>query len=593
MLSVASQPLGAMLWELWQISRRDLLLRFGFVATCLLLLFAMSKSLDEPQMTVVRGIVVMLTAVACIFSTTWMVDFDNQQLGFIFRLGFTRPVSSRQLVLVPMLFSIAASMLGYVACGLIANLLLDLSLPLAGPALLIGFTVCLMISVVWSVTHSIEKLIAGFLVVAAILGGLTLRHPPLVGEPILLAIGMPEYYHFQWFDYVGMALLIGLSILVTIHAVGRQRHGEAIRWSLLLTSIFSGRIGNRFFESSKTWLETCTRPQALRNSWSAQCWLELRRSGNLLVVVLATPIVVLAFIAGVPLINESWGGAHAPRMWMGVILFSPMFFQLLATDAVIGLRHNQGSTELSQFDATRPLRCDEMIAIKLAAVSGWSWLGSLLMIATAFAHSMFTWNWQYWQELQQAATAIYQQVASGNWSQGTLANPALSPDGGSGASLAWLITNCLVVLFIASIFSTALLMNFVYCMAKFPRVLFCMMLLFLLHIGLFAWDVQVGRFGFLWRFYGYAIPLGLNILSIFAIGLGMRSRLQSKRYLAVTLSLWLLLMLCSFLIVQCFSSAVPLASIQPTIRLWGSTMLLVPLAAVAFAPWALAAFRHG
>lgn len=592
MLSVANQPLGAMLWELWQISRRDLLLRFGFVATCLLLLFAMSKSLDEPQMTVVRGIVVMLTAVACIFSTTWMVDFDNQQLGFIFRLGFTRPVSSRQLVLVPMLFSIAASMLGYLACGLIANLLLDLSLPLLGPALLIGFTVCLMISVVWSLTHTIEKLIAGFVVAATILGGLMLRHRPLDGEPILLAIGMPEYYRFQWFDYLGMASLSGLSMLVTIHAVGRQRHGEAIRWSWLLTSVFSGRIGNRFFETCKNWLETCTRPQVLRNSWSAQTWLELRRSGNLLVVVLATPLVVLAFIAGVPLINESWGGAHAPRMWLGVILFSPIFFQLLATDAVIGLRHNQGSTQLSQFDATRPFRCDEMIAIKLMAVSGWSWLGSLLMIAAAFAHSTFTWSWQYWQELQQAAEAVLQQAAAGNWNQAPLANPVLNPDH-DGNSFGWLAIYGVVALFIAPVFSTALLMNFVYCAAKFPRVLFGGMLFMLANIGLFAWDVQAGQLGFLWRFYGYAAPLGLIALSILSIGTGIGSRQLSRRYVVVTLGLWLLLVLCNFLILGTLSSGAVLASVNPMLGMWGCAAVLAPLGAATIAPWAFAAFRHG
>jgi len=232
MQSFSPRILPVMLWELWRVSRWEMLARYSIMAALLALISSISQGFGEAHLGVIRGIVILLAGVGCVFSTTWLGDLDNQKAGFTFRLGYTRPISNLQMVLVPTVYSVANAMLGYLACALLVQLMLGQRLPLVGPTLIFGCLVSVSTAVVWSSIHTVEKLSALFAMVGLALGLLAARHSLQADDaPILLAIGKPEFFDLAWYEYLGLFLLSSLALAVTVYAVGQQRFGEGVRWS--------------------------------------------------------------------------------------------------------------------------------------------------------------------------------------------------------------------------------------------------------------------------------------------------------------------------------------------------------------------------
>jgi hypothetical protein len=250
MQSFSARILPVMLWELWRASRWEMLARYSIIAAFLTLIFSISQDFGEVHREVIRGVVILLVGVGCVFSTTWLGDLDNHKAGFTFRLGYTRPISNLQMVLVPTVYSVANAMLGYFACALLVQLMLGQRLPLLGPSLIFGCLVSVSTAVVWSSTHTAEKLIALFAVVGLSLGLLAARHSLHSGDTqILLAIGKPEFFDLAWYEYLGLFLISSLSLAATIFAVGQQRFGEGVRWSSLMVRAVNAIATQRWWIS--------------------------------------------------------------------------------------------------------------------------------------------------------------------------------------------------------------------------------------------------------------------------------------------------------------------------------------------------------
>jgi uncharacterized membrane protein len=109
-------PQRAILWELWRTGRSDLMIRV-FSLSLLVLLFAIVISTSRLKGSVlepVAGMTVLFLMICAAFSSLWMQELDTQQSGFSLRLGFTRPVATAWLVLLPMLYGVATSVVCYV-----------------------------------------------------------------------------------------------------------------------------------------------------------------------------------------------------------------------------------------------------------------------------------------------------------------------------------------------------------------------------------------------------------------------------------------------------------------------------------------------
>ena len=167
-----------------------------------------------------------------------------------------------------------------------------------------------------------------------------------------------------------------LALVVTVVSVGRQRYGEAWSWSRPLTSAALAILKTNWLNGMTVWMIRRTHRPAFRHSIAVQFWVDIRRSITQLYTIFILSLVAWAFIGFVPLVNADWGGAHSPRLFLGMVVAIPLISQLIITDSVVGLRLVHGRVVLSNYDGTRPLRCDQMIAVKILVIAGWSLVDS-------------------------------------------------------------------------------------------------------------------------------------------------------------------------------------------------------------------------
>ena len=167
--------LRALVWEQWRISRLELLLRIAFAGMVLILISVAVAKADDAVLTVLRGILIFLIGFSALFSASWTSEFDSRQFGFTYRLGFTRPISTSSLVVVPIGYSLFWSLVFYIGGALAVFLTTGLALPLAGPSAIIACSVCMLIAGAWMPTHVGGRIVGMVGAIAATMGWLWLR----------------------------------------------------------------------------------------------------------------------------------------------------------------------------------------------------------------------------------------------------------------------------------------------------------------------------------------------------------------------------------------------------------------------------------
>ncbi len=180
---------------------------------------------------VIRGIVLMLLMIVSLFSTTWLSNIESRQRGFCFRLGFTRPVSTAKLVLVPMLFIMASAVVCFFLPVMLFRLLFGSPMPFFGPAAVIACSIAVFVMSTWSPTTLFGKCVgigAGTVAMFwGVAGLLAMSGDP---DPLILVLGKPDAFDFAWPESLGLFAVTVLACVVTVFAVDRQRHGAALRW---------------------------------------------------------------------------------------------------------------------------------------------------------------------------------------------------------------------------------------------------------------------------------------------------------------------------------------------------------------------------
>ena len=145
-------PVTAIIWELWRTSRLELLIRVGglLAMTILITAIAWVHPSDSPTVRAINGILLMVAGAVSAASSTWILALESQQKGFTLRLGFARPVTTWLMVVLPVLYSILAS----IGCFLISMSLyswaIGTSVPLAGPCVFIACVVAIFLAATWS-----------------------------------------------------------------------------------------------------------------------------------------------------------------------------------------------------------------------------------------------------------------------------------------------------------------------------------------------------------------------------------------------------------------------------------------------------------
>ena len=392
-------PAQAIFWELWKTTRKELLLKFAYISALMsfLIIMPLGKDFSGPQQLVINGIIVLVIAICSASMSTCWIQLDNTNNGFVFRLGFTRPVSTRMLVLLPLLYTVSCAVISYVLPVVIGNIFLSDPVPIVGPAALVAAFSAGMLMATWSPATHINRFICLFLFAITFIAIVFLRHSfDTSGEPLLMALGRGGYYLLPWTILFAIVFVV-VSWIVATCCVSLQRRGDRLL----------------DFSSIRNWLSP---PQSgfvqaapFSSPLMAQMHYEISKSAKrvLLFAVFFAIAGVVFVTAGKLLFNEAQG---VGVVWCGFLLLSPVVFQILASESAIGVRVKQGAVQYSVFDATRPFTNDQLIAIKLMTIGLVTFAGWLVVAAIAIPGFLLSVDLQLLQPTFDAISAYIGQV---------------------------------------------------------------------------------------------------------------------------------------------------------------------------------------
>lgn len=270
------------------------------------------------------------------------------------------PISTRELVLWPMLTGGVAAALGWILPVMLILMPLGVRPPLAWPAVMVAAALFVVQALIWSpmVLPYLRIVLAVVLVPALITLG-TQAALAGVSEGALAA---------------GFAVLAVAAYGLAVAGLSRARRGEMLTWRFPGIALFGrGGTGTAFASAER-----------------AQLWLEWREGG------LAHPMITGALCVLLVLLPLVWMHETGPvelgtdvlevNLW--VRLFSTAFLLLPACAAVSGLGWQEGLRRrgegLSPFTATRPLSEAAMVGAKFKAAAlstALSWLVALVTAA--------------------------------------------------------------------------------------------------------------------------------------------------------------------------------------------------------------------
>ncbi len=554
-------PIQAMIWELWRTSCVEWLFRIGAQCGLVVWLHWFAKNLGSGkthEQHVIQGLMIMMLAMTCLFSMTWLNHLDNSRKGFSFRLGFTRPVSTVKLVVVPMMFVTASAVICFLVPAALLGWLWGSSIHLLSLSTGIACLVTCFVASAWAPTTILGRWVGMAIVAMGFLAGMSVFHVQRSdSEPFFLAIGQPGYFEFAWYHYVACSIAAILAVFVTISGVERQRHGEAWRLDMPWTAVLT-KLGKRF--------DTLVSPrQQFASKFRAQCWYEMRRFGYIVLLLgVLAPFFPLFFSILATWVEPNWQGT--PVAWILALAICPFVYQLVGAEGSLGLRRKQGATYLSPFDATRAAQNGQLIATKLfiiaaCAAAGWLWMG-----VTAGLYSTLAGKWADWGRIGEVLPNVMENVP-GRWRVAAIPTAILVYASSSSASLAlglWL--------------------------ALYPRRIMCGFVVLALHVPLVFWDArQDWALQGLWTAYGYLLAAAILGGGLYIIWKAVSSGYLGSRLFGGACCLWLVYVSTT---VAVYVEFVPLNLFPPVVIFLGMSSLLVPLAALALAPLALAAHRH-
>jgi len=554
-------PVHALLWELWRLSRWEIVFRIVGVSVLWgsTFYFVDIATPGAEESLYLTFPVLLLLLVTSMFSGLWLNSFDNRQHGFHFYLGFTRPISTPLLVAIPMVYIACTAALCYLVPAALLRVLFDAPFPLFPVAALVAAACAGFVMAVWS-SQTILARGLSFLAIAGIYGSTvvtwTARHPEIFDELIESPESLLAAFSFSAWHYAVLLLFFVAAVAVTMYAVDRQRHGDKLEIRRFARAFF-GRVNK---------LSRGHRP--FKTPGRAQFWFEMRRSGTrvLLFSVVAAPI---AFF-GLLLLNAFGDFREVGTViWFGLLGCCPSAFVIMGAQWLLGMKRKQGATSLSTFDATQAMGNSRLILTKLAVLTT-SVLAGWLIVACAGAIWLSLWgDPQVWND-PAAAEKI---------------GPILA-----GVSPLWWagIAVVAVVLYVSG--STVFLAGGWWCQL-YPKISVTVIFVTYSYGALAVADAKHGWFPkTFWDVHAWVLAIAFVIGTTLALRAALRWGFLPKGYFVVALCSWAAYV-CVVLTVY-LTVATEIVQLPLSVMALGLGSLTLPLASVALAPLALAAHRH-
>lgn len=328
-------PVTAMLWALWRLTR----VRLSCLAALVLGIGWVLLELAGPQRAVAQPVVVLIAALATAFwsSGTRLLD----RAGFPFATDFTRPVPTWLLAGMPLLYVGVVAAAVFALPLLVLGTVFDLAFPLSsGAAYLSAMTLVVVASTWWSRSRAVR--LTGQIVAPL---ALVLLLRSYLGDDVP---EMAKWLRFGPRDYVPAMLAAVFAFALTTIGVERQRRGdeglEALADAAGPPSWWARLVELRRDGSGALLRAPCPTASPAR----AELWLELKYRG-------APVLAVGALIAfAIPL---AFRAMHSipPHLPVVTALASLAIPVLVGVNASMWRGGGAWRMPMSPFEAVRPL----------------------------------------------------------------------------------------------------------------------------------------------------------------------------------------------------------------------------------------------
>lgn len=545
--------LRAMLWELWRTSQLELFARLGFQFLIVAIFAAILPGAGSPgESQLLVGILVIFLVASSVGSQTWLRELDRGRSGFSFRQGFVRPTPTWLLVLAPLAFCVATALLTYLYPIWVFWLFVETPVPVGGPCLFIATCVVCLVAATWSARTQVGKLLALFAVVVGFAAWIGCR---VAGSPesALLTLGSIEFYRVLPGD-VGLAtVVVVVAVAALLAAVRRQRCGEG--WAVSTPGRLPWR---RERQASLIGIGAQSPLYSQFRCEASRCFPQV------LTLSVVAPLLIGVFLSVVPALTPNW--QYSPFVWAAALAICPMIYQIVGAEACLGLTYHRGSTTLSTFEATRPIRSDQLVLSKMLAIGSASMIGVLGLAIVAAVHTTVTGGWRDATDALASVRPLVAETSPASWAR---------------------LLFCTVFIFTSS---TATMLAGALWMPLYRKQFIAAFFVGLLAALLAVLDSKYDwPFETMWLVAGYAVAVATAATSAFAVLFAWRTRSLTLGYLCVALWLWgpyVATAVAEFRVVE---SQVYLPGVVLAL---GVSLLLLPLAAFAVAPLAVSAHRH-
>jgi hypothetical protein len=347
-------PIAAMLWENWRLTRVEIAFRItssAILGAAVLVLVDLVVPGPGLGATAALFLVALLNfpmslVIAKLNGGTLL---DGGRPGFPFPFGYTRPVRTALLVVVPMAYLGATAAASYVVPVVALGAVFGYDFPLLPVAAWIATVVLVQVAAYWSTRSRVVQLAGSMVVTSACMLLAITRGEETPGNDFLPS-RWPEQFAYTLTDYSLIAAIGAASFALTVIGVARQRHGEGLPLGL-------GRKGS--LALSRRAIDAFPLRCPITSPWRAQLWFEMRSSGA---PVLATGVVLALAI---PALVGLSAFAEPTRPFVVMIAGFAPFVVLMQGRNAFGLRRKQGHTCASPFDATQRLSTAGLAGLKL------------------------------------------------------------------------------------------------------------------------------------------------------------------------------------------------------------------------------------
>ncbi len=550
-------PAQALLWELWRLARFGFLVRIVGMSLFGVVLFWLAGPGGFGQASIAPLVMQWLVG-ASLISGLWVNSFDNQKRGFPFTLGFTRPVSTLQLVAIPMAFLASSAALCYLIPVFVLEWLFGISFSWFPVALCVATVSCCLAAALWCAQSVLMQWVNCTVVGGLVVTGLVVWVKGHTDTSVALFLVTQKWWtiiRFSAGDYLRLLLVLIAVVAIAVTMVNRQRHGDAGSRFLVR------RIQDALSAKIPSWNLRFQTPGG------AQFWLEMRRSSFRLlwwsgIIAVVAPLVITT----IDLYGNKLAGTAVP-LWLSLLVAWPVLCSVLGAEWMLGLKRKQGVVSLSSYDLTQAMRNDTLVVVKLAALTTGVFLSWVIVASSAVLSTILRGDYSDCPQILQALDL------------GRIDWPFL-----------WcgVLILLVVVMYISGILS-ALVCGL--CMPLYPRRFLYVGTVMAIHVLFLLWDSVSGwRFQFLWTAYGWILLAGVVAVTLVALLRARRWGFLGKRYLITTLIIWGAYVAAALSLALKYGPA-SIAISHLSLAL-GGCVLIFPLTTAALAPLSIAAHRH-